>query len=330
MNELTLKECSLLKNSPLFQSLTEDDFKEIIKISHVLNFNKGQILLTEGEYSDDIYIIILGEVNLYKMSGEEKKRHFIITLSSGESLGERRLIKDHPCSSTVETNTPVKLLRLSIQILNSPPFQYLLNLLHLSLAKMISTKLTSDNQINMIMNELTLKERSLLKNSLLFQSLTEDEFKEIIKVSQVLNFNKGQILLTEGEYSDDIYIIILGEVNLYKMSREGKKRRLITTLSSGESLGEMRLIKEQPCSLTVEANTPVKLLHLSIRLLRSQPFQHSLNSLIRSLAIILSTRLTSDNLLLCNKIDEGNKKTTQLWVLLITIFILILFLLSRN
>ncbi|MGQ3887935.1 cyclic nucleotide-binding domain-containing protein [Legionella sp. CNM-1927-20] len=178
------------------------------------------------------------------------------------------------------------------------------------------------------MSELTLKERSLLKNSPLFQTLTEADFEELINISHVVTFNKGQTFLTEGEYSDNIYIIILGQVNLYKKSSKGKKRSLITTLSSGESLGEMRLIKDQPCSLTVEANTPVKLLRLSIRLLRSQPFQHLLNSLTLSLARILSTRLTSDNQLVCDKMVERDRKSTQLWVSLIVIFTLVLFLLE--
>ncbi|WP_165482792.1 cyclic nucleotide-binding domain-containing protein [Legionella gresilensis] len=178
------------------------------------------------------------------------------------------------------------------------------------------------------MSELTSKERSLLKNSPLFQTLTEANFEELINISHVVTFNKGQTLLIEGEYSDDIYIIILGQVNLYKKSSAGKKKSLITTLSSGESLGEMRLIKDQPCSLTVEADTPVKLLRLSIQVLRSQPFQHLLNALTLALARILSARLTSDNQLVSDKIVERDRKSTQLWVSLIVIFALILLLLE--
>ncbi|STX50421.1 cNMP-binding protein [Legionella busanensis] len=178
------------------------------------------------------------------------------------------------------------------------------------------------------MSELTSKERSLLKNSPLLQTLTEADFEELINISHVVTFNTGQTLLIEGEYSDDIYVIILGQVNLYKKSSAGKKRSLITTLSSGESLGEMRLIKDQPCSLTVEADTPVKLLRLSIQVLKSKPFQHLLNALTLSLAKILSARLTSDNQLVSDKIVERDKKSTQLWVSLIVIFALILFLLE--
>ncbi|WP_419421272.1 cyclic nucleotide-binding domain-containing protein (plasmid) [Legionella sp. D16C41] len=178
------------------------------------------------------------------------------------------------------------------------------------------------------MDELTEQEYSLLRNSPLLQALNENDFNELINVSEVTVIPKDQAIFVEGEYSDKIYLIISGEVSLYKNTSRGTKKYLITTLNSGECLGELRLIKDQPCSLTVKSETSVKLLGLSIALLKSKPFEHLFFALTLSLAKILSQRLTSDNQILSDKIAERAKKSKQLWFSLIAILTLLFLLIE--
>lgn len=166
------------------------------------------------------------------------------------------------------------------------------------------------------------EEVHVLKNCQLFRDFQEDMFQQILGASSRIYVDKGEILLTEGESSDALFIIVSGSIQVFKAEKFAKKQCLITSLSAGESLGEMRLIKDDLCSLTAIAASPSVLMRLSISTLRMKENEECYTLLLISIINILSKRLKIDNQSIVTITGEKKRKIKQLFFSIIIIITL--------
>lgn len=106
-----------------------------------------------------------------------------------------------------------------------------------------------------------------LKRCSLFGGVTEQAFEAIRPHIQHMHFEQGDRIVTEGEVNDRIYFIEIGSVEVLKRLRRGNERteRKLTTMSVGDTFGEMELIDIQPCAASVRALEPTETLSLSNR-----------------------------------------------------------------
>jgi len=99
----------------------------------------------------------------------------------------------------------------------------------------------------------------LLKKADLFSKLTKQDLEVVAKNSQYQHFDKGQIIFSEGSDEDGLYIIKEGEVIITKRKND-KKDVNIARFISGESFGEMDLLKNSPKNATAIAEGDITLL----------------------------------------------------------------------
>ena len=66
----------------------------------------------------------------------------------------------------------------------------------------------------------------ILKKSLLFSGLDEENLKEVAAISTKRSFGKGESLFTEGEPAAGFYLLASGSIKLCKISRDGKEKVL--------------------------------------------------------------------------------------------------------
>jgi len=108
----------------------------------------------------------------------------------------------------------------------------------------------------------------ILANFSFFRGLNEDELTIISKKISIINIEKGEILFKEGDKGDCVYFIVDGQIDVLKESVSGTKigidKVLITTLTTGRSIGEMSVIDKIPRSATVKARTESKLITLTL------------------------------------------------------------------
>jgi CRP-like cAMP-binding protein len=57
----------------------------------------------------------------------------------------------------------------------------------------------------------------------LFNGLTEDELREVERVTRTRAFRKGEVIYTPGETGDALFLLREGAVQIYRMSPEGRK-----------------------------------------------------------------------------------------------------------
>lgn len=90
-----------------------------------------------------------------------------------------------------------------------------------------------------------------LRQHSMFGGLSEEELSLVRPrlIEQV--YPAGEALLKQGEPNSTVYFIVSGTVKVVKNNRE------ITTLTVGDSFGEMELIDIQPCAASIISTTEV-------------------------------------------------------------------------
>jgi CRP/FNR family transcriptional regulator, dissimilatory nitrate respiration regulator len=66
----------------------------------------------------------------------------------------------------------------------------------------------------------------ILKKSLLFSGLDEENLKEVATISTKRSFARGESLFTEGEPATGFYLLAEGSIKLCKFSQDGKEKVL--------------------------------------------------------------------------------------------------------
>lgn len=76
-----------------------------------------------------------------------------------------------------------------------------------------------------------------LKNTLFFGKLNETEIRAIAEIGLVRHCRKKDLLFVEGDSAHGFYVVISGQLKLYKLSATGIEY-IIHIISSGETFGE--------------------------------------------------------------------------------------------
>jgi len=110
--------------------------------------------------------------------------------------------------------------------------------------------------------------REVLQRMPLFARLQDRELLRVMQAVEVRAFQDGQVVITEGEKGDELFIVLSGKVAVL---RGGE---VLTRLGAGEHFGEMALNREVPHSATVNADGPAELIiirrHDFFELLRTE------------------------------------------------------------
>jgi CRP-like cAMP-binding protein len=100
-----------------------------------------------------------------------------------------------------------------------------------------------------------------LRSVELFSELDEDTLRLLVGKTQLVVYRPGEILCTEGEPADRMFVIDLGEVSVLKRGHDGKPAQ-IAVLRPGEIAGELSLFGRSTRNATLQARTPATILEL--------------------------------------------------------------------
>ena len=140
-----------------------------------------------------------------------------------------------------------------------------------------------------------------LKNIPLFKSIPEDELKSINSALKEINFNKDDVIISEGEVGDCLYLIKSGQVKVIAELKEEDEEIVLSYLTKGDYFGEMSLITGEPRSATVISETELLLWQLD-----KKDFD---SLMLRNPAITVSlTHMLSQRLRLANKARESSER----------------------
>ena len=206
-----MKTVEHLKKIPLFQSIPEGELLRLNENLKPVSIAKGEIIISEGEVGDCLYIIRRGQVKVIAEVKDAGEPVVLSFLGAGDYFGEMALITGEPRSATVLAEQDCSLYEVKKTdfdnlVMNNPAIS-------LSLTHMLSQRLNLSNKA---------RERSerYYKNRITpHGSLDEVDLIKLLKYAEE-NSLTGQIRLNNNE-QEAFFIYSKGQ--LEKLEFEGKE-----------------------------------------------------------------------------------------------------------
>lgn len=112
------RERSKLRSIPFLSSMLESEFESALSKSSLLTFDRGSIIMREGNVGRTFYVIMEGEVEICQRTSYEDPLttppNYLGTVINrfvkGEFFGERALITGEPRAASIRTSTMTKCL----------------------------------------------------------------------------------------------------------------------------------------------------------------------------------------------------------------------------
>ena len=122
-----------------------------------------------------------------------------------------------------------------------------------------------------------------LKDLDLFRGVPDEDLADIAAIARIVEFDEGQFICRQGEEGQDLFAIIAGSVSIQQGSR------VLAKVDTGEVVGELAFLDQQPRSADVVAAEPLRL--LEIRGHDFQPLIEQHGTLARKLLQVLAARI---------------------------------------
>jgi serine/threonine protein phosphatase PrpC len=103
--EINLK-IETIRRMPIFKFLNYKELVRILNITHVMDIDRKQTVIREGDEGEDLFIVLKGSVRVHKGDTD------IVTLGAGDHFGEMALIDKAPRSASVSAVDLARLLRI--------------------------------------------------------------------------------------------------------------------------------------------------------------------------------------------------------------------------
>ncbi len=113
------------------------------------------------------------------------------------------------------------------------------------------------------MTETTGHSGEVLRRTLLFRDLDDDEIAAVLLLGQVAAYPAGSTIFVESAEADRLYVIYDGSIRISKFV-EGVGEEALAILQAGDFFGEMALIEHSSRSAHAIAHTEVRLLEIPI------------------------------------------------------------------
>jgi CRP-like cAMP-binding protein len=98
----------------------------------------------------------------------------------------------------------------------------------------------------------------------LFGGLNDEALQHLATSLKILKRGADELIFREGDQAREFYVLLRGEVEVFKALKGGAEARL-ATLSAGHWFGEMSVLDVQPRSASVRALSACRLLVVTAR-----------------------------------------------------------------
>jgi len=216
---------TLLRQVHCLSGLSAEEATQIAtRMGHHL-FRPGRIVVREGTPADRFYIIERGVAEVW-VDDEHRPRQ---RLTGGDYFGETSLLERLPHAGTVRAGS-----WLSVFAVEPADFQ-----------RLVAPHLCAhvDDRLYTLLE---------LRRFSLFANLTTRELDALAPRLQRKRFPPETVVCAEGDPADALYLIDLGQAEALA---GGEQRRI---LRSGDSFGELALLRQVPQPETVRALTPLE------------------------------------------------------------------------
>lgn len=152
--------------------------------------------------------------------------------------------------------------------------------------------------------------KEVLEKSSLLQGMTNYQKRKAILISELNEFEKGQLLMKKGTFGRSMYLILSGEVDVLR--EKGSVKRRLARLGPGQIFGEIGYVKEIRRTADIRAVTPVEVLRFDYKKLEQDLkfFPFIVAKLNFNISRVLGERLADANEAMDNQAFRSDEKQT--------------------
>jgi CRP-like cAMP-binding protein len=104
--------------------------------------------------------------------------------------------------------------------------------------------------------------QDFLKNTILFNDMSEEELLEVVYIGRVKKYAAGTVIFEEGDPGDTFFLILNGCVRISKV--RGDNEEALAVLENKSFFGEMTLFDRQPRSAHAIAHEDTELFMIAV------------------------------------------------------------------
>lgn len=231
----------VISESPILSSLSAEQFAGVVLALELQRYRPNQIILREGDTGDSFFMLGRGRV-VVSATNYEGLKIYMTSLSDGDCFGEHGFFTGEPRNATVEAVEDVMLLEVSKEVLN----------------RVIQEFPTVRESLRRFYKERIAE--SLLAKSQLFGHLSTRARKGLAERFTFETYERGDLVIREGDVSDAFYAIKSGRVVVYAGPDE--QRVPLAELGPGEIFGEIAAIEGSRRTASVRTLEDCELLRL--------------------------------------------------------------------
>jgi len=218
----------LLRNIPLFLSLSDDEVLQILRNpeNEIAIYGPREIICEQGDIGVCMYIILEGNIEII-VRGIEGRDVTVATLKQGDYFGEQALL---PGNSTTRNATAQALHGATVLQIRKDDI-----LFALSRDPEFAAKVSSGGVDQQVENT--------LKGLRLFQCLEQHDYDHMHEWAESIDYEPGEIIIRENEPGDYLYVILEGKVEVFIVDDDGRVI-VLHQLERGNYFGEQALLAD--------------------------------------------------------------------------------------
>jgi len=225
--------------------LTRQEKEQLLDYGVVRSAVAGEFLCRPHQVDTRVYILVIGEVEIRDSAEEDGT--VLARLGRSELFGEISALFRLPRISAVRVSRPSVLLEIPGDILE----------------KVISSRPELyEAVVQRYKQRIT---DTALRSVSLFRTIPADRLAALNDCSSLVGIPPGEVIVTEGEPGEAIYVIIYGTARV--THQVGEESLNLALLRAGDYLGEWSVLTGAPRAATVTAVTRVEAIRIDC-----QPF----------------------------------------------------------
>ncbi|MBN1652485.1 MAG: cyclic nucleotide-binding domain-containing protein [Deltaproteobacteria bacterium] len=231
-----------LPRLPLFGAIEPPVLEKLLRLQRILEVKPGQYVVKQGEEGKEAYVVVRGVLNVVRENGSNVK--LLAALGPGAIFGEMALVSQAPRAASVVAVEPVQLLVISREHLEQLAGR----------EPVVARELSSFCHGRMVSN--------LMRHSAIFAAIHPKKRQEMITRFEARAFDKGGLLVREGQEAEGLFLIASGGVQVTTFDKEGDLV-VLAELGPGDVVGEISLLLRRPATADVVAIHPTVALQLT-------------------------------------------------------------------
>lgn len=231
---------SVVTTNILFSSYSSDEHVALVDAFDSSTVAADTFVIRQGESGDNFYVVQTGILNIFVKGADGQTNRVGNQLGPGSCFGELALMYNTPRAASIQAVTDCTLWMIDR---------------HTYRGILVYFKYLRNKQYMQFLRNVVIMEKKL------GSIMSDSEIEKVTVSLERETYNKGEIIVRQGNKGDHFYIIAEGSVGVYIAGSDGKEEK-VAILRQGDYFGEKALLHEDVRQASCIAETDLVCLSL--------------------------------------------------------------------